>query len=105
MDRTGTFHALAAELSAASNAGDWARLGQAARALPDKLKSLAAAGALSPAERKALTQLRAAYERAQAACGRAARELSTRMDEMHRNKEGWMAYAIDGRFELNEKTQ
>lgn len=88
--------ALAAELDAAVAAADWDRLELAANAMPARLERLAARGALAPAEQAALAHLRAAWDKASAACGRAARALGARLDDMHMNKEGRMAYALAG---------
>jgi hypothetical protein len=88
--------ALAAELSAAADGRDWPRLQAAARALPARLSELAGRGAFSAAEQQALALLRAAHDRAASAVARAARETQAVLDEMHNNKEGWMAYALNG---------
>lgn len=87
--------AMCAELKAARAARDWERVGRVVDALPARLAAWAAAGALRPAEQRALTQLRAAHDVAARACGGAAREIAARLDEIHNNKEGWMAYALD----------
>jgi hypothetical protein len=96
MARSAALLAIGADLKAASAACDWERLAALATALPARLAALAAAGPLAPAERRALAQLRSAYDQAEAACGQAARDVGARLDEMHNNKEGWMAYALDG---------
>ena len=87
--------AVAASLNAASSAGDWPRVAELVTALTPELAAFAAAGPLTPAERRTLEQLRAAHDQAEAACARAARELKARLDDMHSNKDGWMAYALD----------
>jgi hypothetical protein len=87
--------ALSAQLTSAVAAGDWDRLDAAARALPAALQALAAQGPLGAAERKALAQLRAAHDQAEAACAQAVSELGPRLDEMRRNKQGWIAYALE----------
>jgi hypothetical protein len=88
--------ALAAELSAAADGCDWQRLQAAARALPARLSKLAEGGVLSAAEQQALHLLRAAHDRAASAVAQAAQETQAVLDEMHNNKEGWMAYALNG---------
>jgi hypothetical protein len=88
--------ALAAELSNAADGRDWPRLQAASRALPGRLTELAAGGALSATEQQALDLLRAAHDRASAAVTGAAGEAKAVLDEMHNNKEGWMAYALNG---------
>jgi hypothetical protein len=88
-------HALSAQLASATAQRDWARLGAAARALPDLLRELAARGPLGAAEQDALAQLRRAHEQAEAACANAAGELGPRLEEMRRNKQGWIAYALE----------
>jgi hypothetical protein len=93
MDRLATLQAMRAELADATAARDWDRVGAAVRALPAMLQALRAR-APGAAERRALAQLRAAHDEAARACGEAAHELAARLDEMHSNKEGWMAYAI-----------
>lgn len=87
--------ALAAELTSAADGRDWPRLQAAARALPARLAELAGRGPLSSIEQGALQQLRAAHERASAAVDRAARDTQSALDDMHNNKEGWMAYALN----------
>lgn len=91
--------ALGDELAAAAAASDWDRLRVAARALPASLRELAGGGPLNAREREALTRLRGAYEQAQHACARAARDLELRLDDMRNNKEGWIAYALGGENE------
>lgn len=88
--------ALAAELSAAADGRDWERLQAAARALPARLSRLAEGGALSATEQQAMAALRAAHDRAAGAVANAALETQAVLDEMHNNKEGWMAYALNG---------
>lgn len=88
-------HALSAQLTSATAQRDWDRLGVAARALPAVLRELAAQGPLRAAEQDALAQLRRAHEEAEAACANAAGELGPRLDEMRRNKQGWIAYALE----------
>lgn len=87
--------ALSAQLTGAVAAGDWDRLDAAARALPAALQALAAQGPLNAAERKALAQLRAAHDAAETACAQAVNELEPRLDEMRRNKQGWIEYALE----------
>ncbi|MCS0608331.1 hypothetical protein NX773_09150 [Massilia solisilvae] len=94
MDRSEAMRALGDELVAAATASDWDRLRVAARALPSALRELAGRGPLTAREREALTWLRSAYEQAQGACARAARDLELRLDDMRNNKEGWIAYAL-----------
>ena len=93
MDKLATLQAMRAELADATAARDWDRVGAAVRALPATLQALRGRP-LGAAERGALAQLRAAHDEAARACGDAARELGARLDEMHSNKEGWMAYAL-----------
>jgi hypothetical protein len=95
MNRSEAMLALGAELKAAVAGADWGRLDRLAADLPGKLAAFAAAGPLHARERRALDLLRAAHDDAAAACARAAREVAARLDEMHNNKEGWMAYALD----------
>jgi hypothetical protein len=96
MNRTPALRELAAELGAAAQGREWQRLETAARALPARLAGLAAAGPLDAPERAALEQLRTAYAHAESACARAAGEVRAHLDEMHNNKEGWIAYALNG---------
>jgi hypothetical protein len=96
MNRTPALRGLAAELGAAAQGREWQRLETAARALPERLAGLAAAGPLDKAERAALEQLRTAYSDAEAACAAAAGEVRAHLDAMHNNKEGWIAYALNG---------
>lgn len=87
--------ALAAELATAADSRDWPRLQAAAHALPGRMAELARRGPLSPQEENALGQLRAAHAQASGAITGAMLETQMVLDEMHNNKEGWMAYALN----------
>jgi hypothetical protein len=95
MDRCGAIQALRAGLAASAGARDWERLDAAATALAPRLSQLAAAGAWSAAERRALAALRSAHEHAAAECSGAVLALAQRLEEMRTNKEGWIAYALE----------
>jgi hypothetical protein len=97
-------HALSTQLTNAVAGRDWHGVAACARALPAALRELAAQGPLRPAERQALAQLRAAHDEAQAACTHAVRELGPRLDEMRRNKQGWIAYALEAGHTAGDRT-
>ena len=83
-------------LEEARAAADWPRLGALAAALGPRLQAWAAAGALSRAERQALTRLRAAHDSAAATCKTNLDSLAGQLAAMRDNKDGWLAYALAG---------
>jgi hypothetical protein len=95
MDKSASIRILAAHLDSATAARDWDRLATAVRALPAALRGAAAHGQLGATERHALEQLRSAHEAARAACADAARDAAAQLDEMQRNRLGWIAYALE----------
>lgn len=105
MDRSHIIDRLSQQLDArlheAGQRADWTVLAPSVLELGPQLQALAARGPWSGAERAALTRLRAAHERAAAACGAASAALGARLDEMRSNKEGWMAYALAGETEMD----
>jgi hypothetical protein len=85
---------LAAAFDDARATRDWERLGALAKTLAPQLSALAARGPWSAAELAALARLRAAHDRAAAACAQALEQLGQRLAEMRDNKDGWIAYAL-----------
>lgn len=81
-------------LQLAASGADWDGLGRHARALGPQLQALAALGPWTATERVALQRLRTQHDAAAAAAARAAAALGTRLDALHANQEGWVAYAM-----------
>jgi hypothetical protein len=99
MDKSPALLRIAESLRSAADGGAWEQLGQMTRALAPQLEALAARGPLSPTERAALQRLREAHDHAAQAVAAAAGSLSTRMDDMRANKDGWIAYALQNASE------
>jgi hypothetical protein len=99
MDKSPALLRIAESLRSAADGAAWEQLGQMTRALAPQLNALAARGPLSPAERAALQRLREAHDHAARAVAAAAGSLSTRMDDMRANKDGWIAYALQNASE------
>ena len=104
MDRTRAIDALAAALQGALARADWDRLGAGVQALAPRIRELAQAGRWSAAERAALDRLRDAHERARVQVDAASAQLQARLDDMAGNKEGWMAYALEGELDTEQNT-
>lgn len=94
MARTAAIGMLAAAFDDAHATRDWERLGALAKALAPQLSALAARGPWSAPELAALARLRAAHDRAAAACAQTLEQLGQRLAEMRDNKDGWIAYAL-----------
>ncbi|MES2741513.1 MAG: hypothetical protein V4754_11250 [Pseudomonadota bacterium] len=101
MAREQTLRDLAQQLNATSGAGNWAALAASERMLAQQLPALAARGPWSAAERVALEALRAAHGRAYEQCSVAKDKLGVQLSEMQANKEGWIAYALNGASDLD----
>ena len=95
MDRQVALLRLARRLAAAAADKDWETLGRVDRELAAALPQLAAHGAWSPAEQRALDELQRAHAAAQADCLRETAEAGRRLGQMRESKEGWMAYAMN----------
>jgi hypothetical protein len=94
MDNSPALLRIAESLRSAADGAAWEQVAQMTRSLAPQLDALAARGPLSQTERKALQRLREAHDHAAGAVAAAAESLSTRMDEMRANKDGWIAYAL-----------
>jgi len=81
-------------LAAAAAGADWAALDKQVSALAPQLRTLAARGPWSAAERQAIARLRAAHDAAFQAATGASDELASRLEQLRNNKDGWIAYAI-----------
>jgi hypothetical protein len=99
MDKSPALLRIAESLRSAADGAAWEQLAQMTRTLAPQLDALAARGPLSRAERAALQRLREAHDHAAGAVAAAAESLSTRMDEMRANKDGWIAYALQNASE------
>jgi len=99
MDKSPALLRIAESLRSAADGAAWEQLGQMTRALAPQLDALAANGPMSQTERAALQRLREAHDHAAQAVAAAAASLSSRMDEMRANKDGWIAYALQNASE------
>ncbi|CUI07777.1 hypothetical protein [Massilia antarctica] len=95
MPRRAALDALTAALASAGAARDWVALDRAVGALSAQLRVLAASGPWSPAEKRALEALRAQHDKAAELCAAELELLGAQMHEMHANKAGFIAYALD----------
>ncbi|MFZ6647542.1 hypothetical protein ACO0LO_17605 [Undibacterium sp. TJN25] len=93
--------AMAARLKEAAETKNWPALEQADRELGASLQRLAAAGAWSREERAGLLSLRATHSEAYQHCAMESERLNKHLATMQANKEGWMAYALNGANDLN----
>ncbi|KFI07047.1 hypothetical protein [Massilia sp. BSC265] len=99
MDRTRSIDGLGAVLRDAGARADWELLGRAVGELAPRLQALAGGRPWTDAERAALERLRSAHASAAQAIAAASAQLQLRMDDMRANKEGWMAYALEGELD------
>ncbi len=95
MDRQVALLRLARRLAAAAADKDWDTLGRVDRELAAALPLLAAHGAWSTAEQRALDELQRAHGAARADCARETADTGRRLGQMRESKEGWMAYAMN----------
>ena len=95
MKRTPALTELARRLESAAAAADWAALARADADVAAALAGLPAQGLAAAADRVALERLQAAHRAAARRCDDACAELEDRLGELTRNKDGWMAYAIN----------
>lgn len=86
--------ALGDALHEAAAGADWDALARQVNALAPALRTLAARGPWSGAERAALERLRARHDAALAAVAAATDALGARLETMRANKDGWLAYAM-----------
>lgn len=94
MDRRPALLNMAAALSTACKAGDWAALAAADSTTARTVPALAARGRWTQSERAALLALRAAHAQAYHDCSKAKEHLGLHLNSMQENKEGWIAYAL-----------
>ena len=106
MPRRAAIAALAATLDAASAARDWTALHGAVIALGPQLNALAARGAWSAAELRALKALRAVHDKAALDCAAEQELLESQLNDLNTNQAGFIAYALgnDTDTELNQAT-
>ncbi|MDQ1924914.1 hypothetical protein [Massilia pseudoviolaceinigra] len=95
MDRRAALNALTAALATAGAARDWVALDRAVGALSTQLRVLAASGPWNPLEKRALEALRAQHDEAADLCAAELELLGAQMHDMHTNKAGFIAYALD----------
>ena len=103
MDRKQTFVDLTQRLAKAAAAEDWNGLTAANATLRRILPELAAQGSLSADEREALLKLHAVHQQTYQDCIQAKNRLGMTLSGMQANKEGWMAYALTGAIDEDEK--
>lgn len=101
MDRQQTLLELAHEIGAASAGDDWPALAASSRTLASRLLALHAQGPWSRSEREALATLGSVHAQAEERCAQATASLGERLRDMRDNKEGWIAYALDGETDLD----
>jgi hypothetical protein len=88
--------ALARSLGKAADAADWRALAAADRSMALELPALAKQGPWKENERKALLILREVHEKATQRCSEAKTGLAKHLRDIQANKEGWVAYALNG---------
>ncbi|NHZ79455.1 hypothetical protein F2P44_09220 [Massilia sp. CCM 8695] len=99
MPRRAALEALTAALASAGAARDWVALDHAVGALSTQLRVLAASGPWSAAETHALEALRAQHDKAAELCAAELEALGAQMHDMHANKAGFIAYALDNEID------
>ncbi|HTD04164.1 hypothetical protein [Undibacterium sp.] len=92
---------MAARLKAAAEAKDWQALDLADKELAASLPRLAASAAWTVAERASLLNLRAIHNEAYQRCTVESARLTKHLSDMQANKEGWIAYALNGANDSN----
>ena len=104
MPRRAAIAALASTLNTASAARNWSALHGAVVALGPQLNALAARGAWSAAELRALKALRAVHDKAALDCAAEQELLESQLSELNTNQAGFIAYALDNDtdIELNQ---
>jgi hypothetical protein len=93
-DRRAHLLALGDALHATAAGADWDALARHVNGLAPALRALVARGPWTGAERAALERLRGRHDAALGAVTAAAAVLGARLDAMHANKDGWLAYAL-----------
>jgi hypothetical protein len=96
MDRQAALLTLARSLGSAADAADWSALALASRKLGNDLPLLAKQGPWKDNERKALMILRDVHDKAHQRCSDAKGKLATHLSDIQANREGWIAYALNG---------
>jgi hypothetical protein len=94
MNRNSVFLELARRLESAAAAGDWAALARADAEVAAALSALSARGV--DAQRAALERLQSAHRAAARRCDDACADLESHLGALARNKDGWIAYAMNG---------
>jgi hypothetical protein len=82
-------------LEVASVEGDWAALARVDADVAAMLAGMTVRRAAGAAERAALERLQSAHRAAARRCDDARVEVEARLGQMTRNREGWMAYALN----------
>lgn len=93
MDRAAELVQLTLDLDTAAGREDWPAALRVEQALARRLPAMAAAGAWTAAERRALDRLSATRSRVQRHCADAAAQLERHLTSLHEHREGWLAYA------------
>lgn len=96
MERQQQLVSLTRRLLAAEAGADWTALGNLDRELSVALPRLAARGAFVGDESLAFAGLRQAHQRLRASCERETTRLGEHLNGLRQNREGWLAYAMDG---------
>lgn len=104
MDRQQALLELADEIGVASAGDDWPGLAASTGTLAPRLLAMHAQGPWSRSERAALATLASVHAQALEHCTQATARLGERLRAMQDNKEGWIAYALDGETDVDGMT-
>ncbi|MDB5999630.1 MAG: hypothetical protein JWP52_1329 [Rhizobacter sp.] len=99
MDRRVPLLELRRRIDVAAKSSQWTALADADRDMASALPALAAQGAWSAPERRALDVLRETHATARLLCAEELKVVGQRLREMASNKEGWLAYADEGQWQ------
>ncbi|CDG82559.1 hypothetical protein GJA_1923 [Janthinobacterium agaricidamnosum NBRC 102515 = DSM 9628] len=92
---------LARRLAAASAQADWTALETLNQELAGSLPLLAAQGGWNDAEQTVLLQLRKIFAQAVKICSEEKDRLEKHLGSLQANKEGWIAYALNGAIDAD----
>ncbi len=98
MNHLPRIQSLTQQLREAASAQHWTALSVLDRELSGLVRELQATArqrSLTQPERQALTRLQSAHEMARNCCARELNQTSERMNAMHQQRDGWIAYAAN----------
>lgn len=96
MDKPLAWNMLARGLREAAGNRSWEAVGRLDRQVAELLRSLDGGRLLSPAERAAIEELRAAHQAATSACASEIEAVGGQLDEIRARLDGSRAYAANG---------